>query len=579
MDAQPTETRERRALRDRIDDAEVVVATRAATECPARRSREAVSAARSRAIAEDVQFLVATLDQQVDLAVLPFVENRIRLAAFLVERGATANLDTATDVLRLAAALSGGDISLREPGKLRNFKRRERRALLGMLEAAKHLDEDLARRSEVSKRLLYKLHPGDYRSEYPRVASVYDKLYNATPIPRFSAELERLLAAHDREALALLKTRPGELARRLHSTLLAYGADSVRAFTEVIDELKTIQLLKLHRYLETVDDRAWRMFPPKGNWSKVQVVDADVEHRRIPRALRGDLLGAIGGELSRRLRHVGPVALAADVARVKLQTNDEELSPFGRGTVFPIPPGIKFIRTATYWKTGAGDGNTWFDNGWNFCKADWSPAGTGVCCWNHEKFHDAAVFSGDPTNSKDLEGRACQLLDLYPDRLVKHGVRYAVWTVLCYSRITFSKAIEVFAALQWGEDPQKGKLFEPSRTQLSFPLRGESLTKYVAYLDLERRELVYLDANLPARTTSAGANSPLLAKYMPAFVEYLAALPSVHDLFAHAPRSRTGMPVLYDDSATRLETGKPAYVFRPTNQDSAFTPFDPASLL
>ncbi len=99
------------------------------------------------------------------------------------------------------------------------------------------------------------------------------------------------------------------------------------------------------------------------------------------------------------------------------------------------------------------------------------------------------------------------------------------------------------------------------------------------YLDLERRELVYLDANLPARTSSAAANGTLLQRYMPAFVEYLNALPSIHDLFAHAPRAATGMPVLYDDTDAPLVGRAPAYVFRPVNQDSAFVPFDPSSLL
>lgn len=556
-----------------------------ADETSLRKIRDALFALPARWIETqwgDVQFLVSTLDQQVELATLPFVENRIRLAAHLIEHGATATLETATDVLRLAAALSGGDVSLREPGKLRNFKRRERRALLAMLEGATNLDEDLVRRRELSKRLLYKLHPGDYRDDYPRVAAAYDKLYNATTIPRFSAELERLLAARDHEALALLKTRPGEFLRRLHATLLAYGAEAIRAFTAVIDQLSTMQLLKLHRYLNTIGDRASRTFPPRGNWSKVQIVDADRKRRNIPGPIRGDLLGAIATELARRLASAGPVSLDRDVERVKLQTNDEELSPFGRGTVFPIPPGITFVRSATYWKSGPSTHNTWFDNGWNFFKSDWSAAGAGpagVCCWDVERYYDAAVFSGDPTNSKELEGRACQLLDLYLDKLVKHNVRYAVWTVLCYSRIPFNKAIEVHAALQWGEEPAVGKLFEPSRCQLSFPLRGDSLTKYVVYLDLVRRELVYLDANLPARTSSAVANSKLLERNMPAFIEYLNTLPSVHDLFAHVPKAATGMPVLYDDADVTLAGGKPAYVFRPTNQASTFTPFDPSSLL
>jgi hypothetical protein len=526
---------------------------------------------------EDVQFLVGTLDRQVGLAELPFVENRIKLAGFLLERGASVKVDAATDVLRLAAALSGADISLREPGKLRRFSRRERRYLLAMLEGATQLDEDFARRREPWKRLLHALHPGDYRDKLPRVVAAYDKLYRHVAVPSFNADVERLIAARDREALALLQTRPGELVRRLHAMVLAFGPDAVRAFAAVTGKLTTIQLLKLHKYLETIDDRAWRTFPPRGNWGKVQIVDADRKHRQLPRAVRGDLLGQIGPELARRLHAVGPVALAPEVARVKLQTNDGELSPFGRGTVFPIPAGIKFVRTATYWKTGPTSTNAWFDNGWNFCAKDWSPIG--VCAWNVNKFHDAAVFSGDPTNAKDLEGRACQLLDLYLDKLEKHKVHYAVWTVLCYSRITFAQAIEVHAALQWGEDRQAGALFEPSRCQLSFPLRGDSLTKYVVYLDLPRRELVYLDANLPARVSSAGANGKLLARNMPAFVEYLTSLPSVHDLFVHARKDPTGMPVLYDDARRPVLGGQPAYVFRPENKASSFTPFDPSSLL
>ena len=525
---------------------------------------------------EDVRFLVGTLDRQVDLAELPFVENRIRLAAFLLERGAGVTVEAATDVLRLAAALSGGDASLREPCKLRRFTRRERKYLLAMLEGAKHLDEDLARRREPWKRLLHLLHPGDYRDRFPRVVAAYDKLYNGEAVPSFNADLERLLAARDREALSLLQTRPGEYMRRLHATLLAFGPDSVRAFGAVIGKLTTIQLLKLHRYLETVDERAWRMFPPRGNWNKVQIVPA-LKQRRLPRAVRGDLLGMLGGELGRRLQAVGRVALAPEAARVKLQTSDGELSPFGRGTVFPIPGRIRFVRTATYWKTGPTGTNAWFDNGWNFCAEDWSPVG--CCAWNVERFHDAAIFSGDPTSSKELEGRACQMIDLYPEKLVKHRVRYAVWTVLCYSRITFANAIDVHAALQWGEDPQAGKLFEPSRCQLSFPLRGDSLTKYVVYIDLARRELVYIDANLPARVTSASTNGKLLARNMPAFVEYLAALPSVRDLFAHAPQDPAGMPVLYDDAKQPVTGGRPAYVFRPANEASSYTPFDVSSLL
>jgi hypothetical protein len=530
---------------------------------------------------DDVTFLIGEVDGPVNLAAVPFVENRVRLAALLCECGTPATVDTATDVLRLAATLSGGDVSLRKPGRLRRFTRRERRYLLGMLEGATHLDEDVARRREPFKRLLYGLHPGDYRDAFPRVVAVYELLYTGAAVPRFAADVERLLAARDRDAIALLATRPGEFARRLHSLVGMFGADAATAFPGVAARLTTLQLLKLYRYLETVDARRWRMFPPRGNWSKVQVVAAD-EGRRMPTAVRDELLAAIGAELIRRLAEVGPVALTPGVGRVKLPTNDAELAPYGRGTVFPIPDRIRFVRTASYWRSGPTRGNIWYDNGWNFFGADWSPLG--ACCWNATKFGEApsagpgAMFSGDPTNSKDLDGRACQLVDLYLDRLVECGVAYAVWNVLCYSRIPFSGAAEVHAALQWGEDPQSGKLFEPSRCQLSFPLHGDNLTKFVAYLDLGRREVVYLDANLPSRVGTAVANSNLLAGTMPAYVEYLDSLPSVHDLFRHAPASADGMPVVYDDADLTI-AGGPAYVFRPGNPDNNFESVDPTALL
>lgn len=120
-----------------------------------------------------------------------------------------------------------------------------------------------------------------------------------------------------------------------------------------------------------------------------------------------------------------------------------------------------------------------------------------------------------------------------------------------------------------GREGGDGKLFEPARCQLSFPIKGPQITKYVAMLDLRRRQLVYLDANLGARVSSAAANGEILARTMPAFVEYLDSLPSVHDVFAHVPARHDGTPVLYDDAKTAV-VDREAYVFRPLNQAGRF---------
>ncbi len=60
---------------------------------------------------------------------------------------------------------------------------------------------------------------------------------------------------------------------------------------------------------------------------------------------------------------------------------------------------------------------------------------------------------------------------------------------------------------------------------------------------------------------------------MPAFVEYLDALPSVYDVFKHQEPGEHGLQVLYSDEERALE-GQDAYVFRPVNEGSEYEPWD-----
>lgn len=524
-----------------------------------------------------VEELMDTVSVALDLSAMSFKENMVSLALML--DGRDVPLGSATDVIRLAAGMSNGDISLRTKTKFCNFKRKDRRFLMRLLEGCKNLDEDVSRRREEFKRLFFALRPGDYRNQYPRVVDAYNKAYRGTKVETFNSKLERLLAANDRKALKLLKSRPGEFLRRLRVALNKYGLEAAAAFQSVMPRLTVHQLLKIEKQLTTANDRVYRAFPPKGNWTKLQVVEATKKDRWNSN-LAGELAVVVADEIGRRVGETIPsVNMSADLAKVKLQGNDADLTPYGRGTVFDIPENITFLRSASYWKTGGKSyyRNIWFDNGWNFFDDDWKPLG--VCCWTDVKFDKkAAVFSGDPTNSKDLEGRACQMVDLYLDRLEQSGVRYAVWNILCYSRLSFDESEEVQAALQWGEHPEKNKLFEPSRCVFSFPLKGSNMTKYIAYVDVAERKLVYMDANLYGNVDSANSNGTTLSEKMPAFVEYLNSLPSVYDLFKSVERSEDGMPIVYDDTDEPVVDDE-AYVFLRQNKKSEFNPVDVNKLL
>lgn len=510
---------------------------------------------------QDVMLLIESLPFSVEK--ISFKENLVNLAKAAIEAGKYVRVSTATDVLRLASGLSDGDVSLRENTKFISFKKPVRRFLLNALEDCSNLAGDVARRPEMWKRFLHQLHPGDFKTRYEKVCAVANELYHDRLVT-FNSQIEAFLKTKDAKVLALLAKRPGEFRRRLIHVLDIFGDAAVESFIDckVLEDLTLAQVVSLRAFLASVNNRLQRVFPPSGNWNKLQIGEARwVEAKHIEK-----IVCALGQELKRR---VPKVKMLSELTKLIKLPNNGEVSPFARGTTFLIPQEVKFIRTASYWKIKTSR-NTWFDNGWNFFDKDWKSIGS--CCWNAIKFGNGAVFSGDPTNSNEMQGRAAQLIDLYPDELVKQGARYAVWNILCFSNIPFSDAEDVFAALQWGKDSQKGKLFEPSRCQLSFPLKSKQMTKYICLIDLETRQMVYLDANLHGNVQSAANNGTSLEKNMPPFVEYINSLPSVYDLFCESVSDEGNLHVLYSDAEIELKDVE-AYVFKPENKDNKYTSF------
>lgn len=510
----------------------------------------------------------------LDLTKVPFKENLVLIAVEAVKLNAKLTTRSATDVLRFGVALSDGDFSLKTNTKFKSFPRSARRFLLGLLENTSSLEEDMARDSSRWKKFMKALRPGDYAKQYQKVVAAYASLYH-DEVRSFNSSIETLIASEDEKVLALLESRPGEMARRLQVLLQTFGRKAVDSFAKVAPKLKVIQLLKLRRFFATVQGRYFRTFAPKGNWGRMQVITNDVNIRRI---LFNSVIKTIDRVVKDKVTSkVSSVNLDARVENVALQGNDADMSPYGRNTKFEIPKNVTFIRTASYWKCKTGGWSNWFDNGINFFDDSWKSMGT--CCWNSNPAGNKgyAVFSGDPTNSKTSTGEACQMIDIYLDKAAAAGVRYAVWNILCFSKIPFDQA-EVYAAMQWGEHPQKGQVFEPSRCQLSFPVKGKVFTKYIAMIDFKERTVIYIDANLKASTSSAKSNEQNLTTAMPAYMEYLETQPTIHDLFKDVPKSKKGIPVLYDDENVAISTKK-AYVFKPLNKNNEFTQINLSELL
>ena len=93
---------------------------------------------------------------------------------------------TATDVLRVATYLSGGDISLAERTQYKSLNRSTRKKLIGLLEPVATL-EDLNRHRGKWVKLFHSFHVGDYSTKLYKMASV---LRNNETVETFNSPKE-----------------------------------------------------------------------------------------------------------------------------------------------------------------------------------------------------------------------------------------------------------------------------------------------------------------------------------------------------------------------------------------------------
>ena len=192
-----------------------------------------------------------------------------------------------TDVLRLAAVLSGGDASLAENPRFGHFSRSDRKAMLRLLEGCTCLLENMARRREMWLRLGEALHPGDY-PRFAKVNKAYAKLRGGDIPMTFAGQFNTACEDGDfATAVRLMGQRPGEFARAI-DMILRRAADTapiLDAFEAVADKVATRVLLQLrehflHRHSENLqpldatmtpeERKAWRLAELKRKQEEVE---------------------------------------------------------------------------------------------------------------------------------------------------------------------------------------------------------------------------------------------------------------------------------------------------------------------
>ena len=494
---------------------------------------------------------------QVGGALILHVPGDARVDAFLEQ-----NVETATDVLRLAIALNGGDVSLATATtRFKAMKRSMRRRLLSLLDQIPNATEDVMRQAERWKRLAEVLHPGDYADKYPRaLAAITAARRNEAPAS-FGSRVETLFAQRDiAELVSVLQSRPGEFARRLDATLRRATEPEpvLDAFEAVAPQVSTPVLLQLLAQSRAPRPLPLRAFTPKGSFAKVYGIKDDREllaPEVLARAARicEDALVTRFATLPPLGRCYIDPQLREYRVPLAQRASSKSLRTLVRGSRLPMPD-TRFIRLFLWWKNGRS--RTDIDLSAAFFDANFVFRET-VAYYNLRDY--GGCHSGDIVDAP--EG-ASEFIDLDLDVLVEKGIRYVVTSINSYTQQPYCDLPECFAGWMARTDTASGEIFEPRTVFDRIDIASDTQICLPFVMDLQELRVIWADLGLTSapRWNNVGNNLSGISLMLRALVH--TPRPDLETLFDLHVRSR----------GERVASAQHAQaVFAP---DQGITPFD-----
>ncbi|QOT09487.1 cytoplasmic protein [Paenibacillus sp. JNUCC32] len=529
----------------------------------------------------DIEAVIELVDpEELDVILpseIPFKENAGFVAAALMkhDKGNVERIGryfkTATDVLRLAVAWSGGDVSLAEATRFRKFKRRERRLLLGLLERCHPITEDMLRFKDRWIRLGEILHPSEYKHRYKRCEEAFDILRNHKPFTTYNGSVELAFQyGQVWNLIDLLMQRPGEFARRLDQLLRSteHTEYVVLAFGEVANQVSTPVLLQVkNHFARRRQPQELRVFFPKGNVAKAFAVPHTLPE--IDEAACRDIVQVCEQALIQRFAALPPLGKAYVDKRLKdyhvpfsQRSASKALHTLVRGSRVPMAEGDT-IRFFSWWKEGRVNGEptgrvdidlsaVMYDHDWQYVEH--------ISYTNLRSSHYRAVHSGDIVSAPQ---GACEFIDLHIPTIVQYGGRYIVATLHSYTNQPYCNLPECFVGWMMRKKPGSGEIFEPSTVANKIDVAADTQIAIPVILDLVERTVIWTDLSLtrhPHYYNNVEGNQKgmvLMGKAMTALRK-----PDLYDLFMLHAKAR-GESV---DHAEQAET-----IF---SVEHGVTPFD-----
>lgn len=472
---------------------------------------------------------------------------------------------TPTDVLRIATALAGGDVSLAENVKFKKFSRPVRRFLLGLLEGnavygKNEVREEFVKYEARWLRLGEVLHPGEYKNQYPNCYTAFTALREGRKIETFNGKVEASLKSLEpAKAVALLRNRPGDFARRLDHVVRLQGlaegcGDAARDFLEVADKVSTPVLLQVYNHFKHRNGLDFRPVFPKGTLAKMQVLED--KRLDIPDDFCKPFAEAVRNRIVARfsqMEKMGTVYLDENLKDFLVPFSQRSaakaLKTIVRGSKLNLDGDYDTIRFFIWWKNGHSRTDldlsaVILDENWNYL--------TDVSYYNLKNL--GGHHSGDIT---DAPKGAAEFIDISLSNVLKGckeikdfrwgystpavpGGRYIVMCVNSYTTQPLCDLPECFAGWMGRQQPNSGEVFEAKTVKNKIDLASNTTCSIPLVIDCKERKVIWCDIALKSRPTFNNVynnkkNIALVCKAMATMKKV-----DLHDLFMMHVEGRGG---------------------------------------
>ena len=452
---------------------------------------------------------------------IPMKENLTFLVSLMLQHTNSAGslskfVKTATDVLRVAVALSGGDVSLAENTKFTKFNRKTRRFLLQLLENTKGTKEEMVKYHGQWLRLGERLHPGEYKSQYPHAFSAFQAHRKGDKIETFASATELLISMEELTAAAdVLQARPGEFARRLDH-LFRKARDSrqrlsiAKKFLEVAGQVSTPVLLQVYtHFVHRNSGLDFRPVFPKGSVAKMKVLENELPPlseafcRDFVESLREKIVEKFSG-----LEKLGKVYVQPELSNYLVpfsqRSASKALKTLVRGSRIPLDFTDDCIRFFIHWTNLKRGSLDWDEGGRVDLDLSAAVLGDDFNYRTDLSYYNLkgsfGCHSGDITNAPLPHG-ASEFIDVSLKGVAEMGGRYIVMCVNSYTTTPLCDLPVCLAGWMARKRPQDGEIFEPRTVRNKVDLASNTTISLPLAIDVKTREVIWMDMALKSVPT------------------------------------------------------------------------------